>query len=57
MKKQMINCDVFNCKFNDIDNQKCKLDEINISCDCNSCKSEKCVCKKDTICSSYEEKK
>lgn len=52
--KPIINCDVSNCKFNDNNNCKCKLDEINVSCDC---KNDECTCKKDTICSSYEERK
>jgi len=52
--KQNIKCNVFKCKFNDNDLTHCKLDEIEISCDCDN---NKCDCKEKTICNSYKERK
>lgn len=48
---QSINCNVENCKYNDCDNEKCNLDEINVSCDCDDNEATK----KETICDSFKE--
>jgi len=50
-KEQKINCDVFDCKHCNCDDEKCNLNEIRVSC-CNS--REK---KESTICDSYERRK
>ena len=54
MKKQTINCDVKECKFNNEQNELCNLDSINVS---SNSKSDICDSKKETICDSYENKK
>jgi len=53
-KKQNIKCNVSKCKFNNTQDNFCELDEIKISCDCDS---NKCDCKEKTICYSYKERK
>lgn len=54
MKKQTINCDVKECKFNNEKNELCNLDSINVSSNSNS---NICDSKKETICDSFENKK
>jgi len=54
MKKQKINCEVKECKFNNEKNELCNLDSINVSSQNNS---NICDSKKDTICDSFESKK
>ena len=56
MKKanQIIKCDVKNCKYNDEVDCLCNLNTIDVSCTCNS---NKCNDKRETICSSFVEKK
>ena len=54
MKKQTINCDVKECKFNNEQNELCNLDSINVSSNSNS---NICHSKKETICDSFENKK
>ena len=53
MKKQTIKCDVKNCKFNDNKEYLCSLENIDITCCCNS---DKCDEKESTICNSFEKK-
>lgn len=50
-KNQKIKCDVSNCKYNDINDCKCNLDEIKIVC---NCQSEMCKNKDLTICDNFE---
>lgn len=47
-KNQTIGCSVDSCKYNDCDCNKCTLNEIEVSCDCDEAQE-----KKDTICDSY----
>lgn len=56
MKKdnKNIRCYVSKCKFNNIKNEFCELDEIKISC---NCENDECDCKEKTICDSYKERK
>jgi len=54
MKKQIINCDVTECKFNNNKNGLCNLDSINVSSNSNI---SNCDSKKETICDSFENKK
>lgn len=46
---QKINCDVTSCKYNDVDEELCTLEEIKVSNE-----DESSGEKKDTICDSYE---
>ena len=48
-----IKCNVESCEYNDYENEYCTLDEIKVSCTCNSCNA----CKKETICDSLKERK
>lgn len=48
-----IKCNVESCEYNDYENEYCTLDEIKVSCTCNSCNA----CKKETICDSFKERK
>ena len=48
-KKQNINCDVKDCAYNDKDNLKCNLEEINVTTDSNINTD-----KKETVCDSFE---
>lgn len=48
-KKQIINCDVYSCKFCDTDLEKCDLREIEIRN-----QSGLALEKEETICSSYK---
>lgn len=50
-KNYSIKCDVTSCVHNNCDANYCKLDEIEVSCNC--CDSEVSD-KEDTICNSYE---
>lgn len=50
MANQKIKCDVENCKYNDLSDEMCQLDEIKVSCDCNNNEADR----KDTICKSFE---
>lgn len=52
-KKQTIKCDVDTCKFNNTDDKLCELDEIKVSCICDS---DDCRSTDETICDSFEEK-
>lgn len=52
-KKQTIKCNVESCKFNNSDDNKCELDEIQVSC---TCDNDDCRCNDETICDSFEEK-
>jgi len=52
-KKQKINCEVKNCKFNDIDDEECTLEEINVKSS-TYFDNEESNDKDDTICDSFE---
>ena len=52
MKKETkVKCDVKSCKYND--EKYCGLDELDISC---TCDNDKCNCKEETICKSFDKK-
>lgn len=51
-KKQIIKCDVESCKYNNIDDKLCELDEIKVSCICDN---DDCRSTDETICDSFEE--
>ena len=46
-----IKCDVKSCKFQNIEEGMCKLNQIKISCTCNN---EDCESNEETICESFE---
>lgn len=52
-KNQKIKCNVTNCKYNNTKNCECNLDEIKVSCDCESCN---CKHKSSTVCNSFDAK-
>ncbi len=47
-----IKCNVEACKYNNSNNNYCTLNEIKVSCTCDSHDA----CKKETICDSFKEK-
>lgn len=49
--KTNIKCDVNSCLHNNCDDNCCTLDEIKVSCDCNSDSATK---KKETACESFK---
>ncbi len=49
--KQVIKCDVHTCKYNNVDDDVCELDEIKVSC---TCDNDDCDNTNDTICYSFE---
>lgn len=51
---QIITCKVLSCKFNNNLSNQCKLNEIEINC---NCANDKCNCKEKTICNNYQERK
>lgn len=51
--KQKINCNVSSCTYNDC-HDNCNLNEIKVSCDCNS---DEVKNKAETICSSFKKSK
>lgn len=49
-----IKCDVSSCNFNNCEEGTCQLEEVCISC---SCDSDKCCDTTETICQSFESTK
>lgn len=49
-KKQQIHCTVYDCKYCNCDDKKCKLKEIKV-CNCGNDN-----CKENTICDSYKKR-
>ena len=50
-KKGTIKCDVEECKYNDIKEERCSLDEIKVT---SSSDNNECVDTEDTSCDSFE---
>ena len=50
-KNQKIKCNVTNCKYNNVKNCECDLNEIKVSCDCKACD---CQDKAETICDGFQ---
>ena len=56
-KKQKINCDVKDCKYNNTNDQECTLDEITVKSSTYFENDDNCKDKDDTICDDFEKNK